>query len=153
MTMPAIRPDDLPAAGAPAAATTRRPRRPRRTYHLTAAAKAQPALRMAGDPGPVARRLSQAVAEVLAGIRPARQLDDFAAPEVIRLLCRNAGRLGGPARPPRQRPVVSSVHVREPCPGAAEACAVIDTGPRRRAIALRLDADGARWRCTALHLG
>jgi hypothetical protein len=45
------------------------------------------------------------------------------------------------------------VHVSEPADGVAEACAVVDTGPRRRAIALRLEGLDGRWRCTQLQFG
>ena len=51
------------------------------------------------------------------------------------------------------RPLVRSVHVSEPADGVAEACAVVDTGPRRRAVALRLEGMDGRWQCTALQLG
>jgi hypothetical protein len=105
------------------------------------------------DPGPLISRLAQAIAEVLAGVRSARQLDDLVAPDVIRLLCRSAGRLSARPGSSRQRPVTHSVHVSEPCPGVAEACAVINVGTRKRAIALRLEATNQHWRCTALHVG
>lgn len=105
------------------------------------------------DPRPLSRGLAQTISEVLTGARPARQLDDLAAPEVIRLLCRSAGRLMIQPGVPPSRPIVGSVHVREPCYGVAEACAVIDLGARKRAIALRLEAVDQQWRCTALHVG
>jgi hypothetical protein len=92
-------------------------------------------------------------AEVLVGARPARQLDDLTAPDVIRLLCRNAGRLAPQQGLAPVRPVVDSVHVRQPCAGVVEACAVINLGIRKRAIAIRLEAAGTHWRCTALHIG
>jgi hypothetical protein len=34
-----------------------------------------------------------------------------------------------------------------------EVCAVVDTGGRCRALALRLDGSVGRWRCTALEHG
>lgn len=105
------------------------------------------------DPRPLSRGLAQTIAEVLAGARPARQLDDLACPDVIRLLCRSAGRLTIQPGVPAPRPIVGSVHVRQPCYGVAEACAVIDLGVRKRAIALRLEAVGRQWRCTALSVG
>jgi hypothetical protein len=105
------------------------------------------------DPRTLARQLAQVIAEVLVGARPARQLDDLTAPEVIRLLCRNAGRLA--ARPGLipVRPIVDSVHLRQPRADVAEACAVVDLGVRKRAIAIRLESTDGRWRCTALHIG
>jgi hypothetical protein len=110
------------------------------------------------DPRPWCARLCQAIAEVLAGARPAHQLADVASLDVLQLLERSAGRLGGHRGGPVTRPRVASVHVSEPTPGIAEACAVVDTGPRRRALAIRveghpLDGRPARWRCTALHVG
>jgi Family of unknown function (DUF6459) len=106
------------------------------------------------DPRPWTARLAQAIAEVLAGARPAGQLSRVATLDVLQLLERGAGRLGSRAvgQPP-QRPVVGSVHVSEPRDGIAEACAVVDTGPRKRALALRLEGIDGQWRCTAVHVG
>jgi hypothetical protein len=105
------------------------------------------------DPGPCTERLTRAIAEVLAGARPPGQLCGIATLDVLRLLARGAGRLGARPGVPAQRPIVESVHVSEPCEGVVEACAVINTGPRRRALALRLEGIDGQWRCTALHLG
>jgi len=112
----------------------------------------KPAARLS-DPHPLTQRLAQAIAEVLAGARPASQLSDVASYEVVRLLGRSAGRLGARPGEPQQRPLICSVRVTEPCPGVAEACAVINTGLRQRAIALRLENGDGQWRCTALHVG
>jgi hypothetical protein len=105
------------------------------------------------DPRPWTARLAQAVAEVLAGARPATQLSRVATLDVLRLLERSSGRLGARPHSPTRRPVVSSVHVSEPRDGVAEVCAVVDTGPRRRALAMRLEGADGRWRCTALQVG
>jgi hypothetical protein len=105
------------------------------------------------DPRPWTARLAQAVAEVLAGARPATQLSRVATLDVLRLLERSSGRLGARRDCPTRRPVVSSVHVSEPRDGVAEVCAVLDTGPRRRALAMRLEGADGRWRCTALQVG
>jgi hypothetical protein len=120
-----------------------------RPLRLVAAAEPSPY----PDPRPLTRRLAQAIAEVLVGLRAAGQLSAVAATDVTRLLTRNTGRLGTPPGTPQQRPIVASVHVREPCPAVAEACAVIDLGQRKRVIALRLEAADGQWRCTALHIG
>ncbi|HTW20344.1 MAG TPA: Rv3235 family protein [Mycobacteriales bacterium] len=105
------------------------------------------------DPRPWTARLAQAIVEVLAGARPASQLSRVATLDVLALLERGSGRLGArPGGPPR-RPIVGSVHVSQPRPGVAEACAVVDTGVRKRAIALRLEGRNGQWRCTALHIG
>jgi hypothetical protein len=98
-------------------------------------------------------RLAQAIAEVLAGARPASQLCGHATLPVIRMLERNTGRLGARTGEPRHRPIVGSVHIGEPRDGVIEACAVIDVGRRTRALALRLEAVGGQWRCTAINVG
>lgn len=106
------------------------------------------------DPRGWTGRLAQAIAEILAGARPAGQLARYATLDVLEHLERSTGRLGtrtNGAAP--LRPVVASVHVSEPADGVAEACAVVNTGPRRRAIALRLEGLDGRWRCTELQFG
>jgi hypothetical protein len=105
------------------------------------------------DPRPWTARLAQAIVEVLAGARPASQLSRVATLDVLQLLERGSGRLGTRPGRPAQRPIVGSVHVSEPLDGVAEACAVVDTGPRKRAIALRLEGVNGQWRCTAVHVG
>jgi Family of unknown function (DUF6459) len=105
------------------------------------------------DPRPWTARLAQVVAEVLAGARPAAQLAGVATLEVLQLLERGSGRLGARPGGPPQLPIVSSVHVSEPRDGVAEACAVVDTGLRKRALAFRLEGANGHWRCTALHVG
>ena len=113
------------------------------------------------DPTPWTRRLTQAIAEILAGARPAAQLARYTTLDVLEHLERSTGRLGRSAegrsgsgtRAAAMRPVVSSVHVSEPADGVAEVCAVVDTGPRRRALALRLEGQDGRWRCTQLQFG
>jgi hypothetical protein len=105
------------------------------------------------DPRPLTRKLAQAIAEVLAGARPASQLSSHATYHVIRQLERNAGRLTPRVGVPQRRPLIDSLHLGEPCDGVIEACALIDTGSRKRALALRLEATGGRWRCTAVNSG
>jgi hypothetical protein len=106
------------------------------------------------DPRPWTARLAQAIAEVLAGARPAGQLSRVATLDVLHLLERGSGRLGGRRGGlPPQRPIVGSVHVSEPRDGVAEACVVVDTGPRKRALALRLEGINGQWQCTAVHVG
>jgi hypothetical protein len=105
------------------------------------------------DPRPWTLRLAQVIAEVLAGARPASQLSRVATLDVLGLLERSAGRLGSRAGGPPQRPIVGSVHLSEPTDGVAEACAVVDTGIRKRALALRLEGHDGQWRCTAVQIG
>jgi hypothetical protein len=104
------------------------------------------------DPRAWARRLAQAVVEVLAGARAPAQLSAHATLPVVQQLERaSAVALRQPSRP-RQSPLVENVHVCLPGEGVAEVAVVIDTRPRRRALAIRLEASGSRWQCTALQL-
>ena len=105
------------------------------------------------DPRPWTARLAQAIVEVLAGARPASQLSRVATLDVLQLLERGSGRLGARPGQPAQRPIVGSVHVSQPRSGVAEASVVVDTGPRKRALALRLEGVNGRWRCTAVQIG
>jgi hypothetical protein len=105
------------------------------------------------DPRQWSRRLAQAVVEVLAGARSAAQLSRFASLEVLQHLERATGRFTDRRGDQVRRPVVASVHVCEPRDGVAEACAIVDTGRRRRALAIRLEGVDGRWRCTALEIG
>lgn len=98
-------------------------------------------------------RLVQAIVEVFVGARTAAQLSPFTTLDVLHQLERWSGRLTGRDGRPPQQPRVVSVRVCEPCDRIAEVCAVVDTGPRRRAFALRLEANNSRWTCTALELG
>lgn len=135
------------------------------------------------DPAPLAHRFAQAVVEILAGDRPVAQLTRYATLEVLDQLERAVrrrthgiaatpavlARTVGPAAAPAgggtpgagagtgaaqaARPRVMSVHLSEPADGAAEACAVISAGPRRRALAFRLEGLDGRWQCTVLRMG
>jgi hypothetical protein len=73
---------------------------------------------------------------------------------VLHKLERWTGRLAvAPGGAPARRPRVASVHVCAPRDGVVEASAGVDTGIRRRAIALRFECNADTWRCTALELG
>lgn len=106
------------------------------------------------DPREWGMRFAQAVVEVLVGVRTASQLSRFASLDVLHKLERWSGRLAvAPGGAPAQRPRIASVHVSTPRDGVAEASAGVDTGVRRRAIALRFESKAGAWRCTALELG
>lgn len=107
------------------------------------------------NPRRFAGPFAQGVAEVLMGVRPPQQLAQVTTFEVLGQLERNAGRLAprivrGAARP---RPRVSTIRLCEPAAGVAEVSAVVDTGVRRRALAMRLEAIAGRWQCTVLRVG
>ena len=125
------------------------PKMPTAALRIAPSAGPDRRVRQLYDPRPTTARLAQAIAEILAGARPAAQLAAIATPDVLGLLLRNSGRLRARPGAPPQRPTVTAVHVSEPCAGVAEACAVVNLGTRCRAIAFRLELAGSRWRCTA----
>jgi hypothetical protein len=109
-------------------------------------------------PTPWAGRLVQAVIEVVSGARPVSQLVRWTTSPVYEALCASIARpvaYQGSREliPTRLAEVVRSVRVSEPRDGVAEVCAVVQQGPRCRAIALRLEGIDGRWQCTALQIG
>ena len=115
----------------------------------------QPTARVAlPDPRAWARRLVQALVEVLAGDRPLTQLVRWTSTDVYEevtalLPVRRPGR--PPAAPVRA--AVGSVHLTEPADGVAEVAATVRRGRRTTAVALRLEGLDGRWQCTALEVG
>ena len=116
----------------------------------------QPTARAAlADPRAWARRLVQALVEVLAGDRPAAQLVRWTSTEVYDEV---AALLPGPRRSGHTagralRAAVCSVHLTEPADGVAEVAATVRRGRRTTAVALRLEGLDGRWQCTALEVG
>jgi Family of unknown function (DUF6459) len=104
------------------------------------------------DPEVWSRRMAQAVAEVLCGVRPVAQLARWTSRDVYESLRRRGSRTATRAVPDR-RAVVRSVRVGLPTPGVVEACAVVVARGRVQAVALRLEGADGRWRMTALELG
>ena len=111
------------------------------------------------EPMPWAGRLVQGILEVLAGVRPLSQLVRWTTTEVydsISTRTEQRFRRTSEARGNTQHrlaEVVRSVHVSEPGDGIAEVCAIVQQGPRCRAVALRLEGIDGRWQCTALQIG
>ncbi len=101
-------------------------------------------------------RLVQAVLEVLAGQRPPQQLlrwtsDAVYADLSARVLALARRPEARQRRSPRVR--LRAVHLCEPAvDGVVEATAVVQTGGRVRAMALRLEGMDGRWQCTVLRL-
>jgi hypothetical protein len=104
------------------------------------------------DPGRWARRLLVAVLETRVGQRPLRQLSGYLSPSVQAGLMTSLARVPAPAAGHRQA-TVTSVHACVPAAGVAEISAVVFTGTRYRAIAVRLEEVDERWRCVRLQLG
>lgn len=106
------------------------------------------------DPGAWGRRLLVGLIEAAAGRRPLSQLAALLSLSVIRGIGTDFERAAVSGRPHwLHRAAVRSVRATEPADGVAELCATIETGQRIRAVALRLEAQNGRWRCTRLQIG
>ncbi|WP_157250454.1 Rv3235 family protein [Nonomuraea typhae] len=89
------------------------------------------------------RHLGQALAEVLAGRRPAESLADRLTDRAYHELL-HAGRMIETDRPP----FVGVPHVKEPKDGAIEMCLLVHGGERSHVLAVRLERRGVQWLCT-----
>lgn len=98
------------------------------------------------DPRRWAAKLTQAVVEILCRRRPAQQLVRWTDDDVHKALARRVARR---SVSPTTRAWVRSVRVCRVSDTVAEASAVVQLGPRACAVALRLEAAGDRWLCTA----
>ncbi len=89
-----------------------------------------------------ARVLVQGLLEVMAGVRPVRQLETRTSPELYLRLEALA-----PTGPTGQRGPTGlrSLHVQEHQDGVAEVCATVHRNGRAAALALRLEGDRDRW--------
>jgi Family of unknown function (DUF6459) len=130
-----------------------------------AALSAPPAAAPARDPDPDPasawpRPLAVVIVEVLAGVRPDRQLVPLATDRVRARIRSLAPLLGSDRRPRIQRMVMS-----RPTAQIVEMTVVASFGPRSRALAMRFEhaaarpaapgwpARPARWLCTAVEAG
>ena len=106
------------------------------------------------EPEPFVAKIAQAVVEVISGQRPATQLIRHTSPTVYSLLARRAlvstRRLRGEARRPA---VVRRIRLCEPADGVIEACAVVVSHGRVRALAFRLEGLDGRWLMTQVAVG
>jgi hypothetical protein len=106
------------------------------------------------DPAPWGRRLLIGMVETAGGHRPAQQLAGLLSPSVHRGLCADFDRERQSGVPHwLHRASLRSVRGTEPSEGVAELCATVEVCGRVRAIALRLEEQHGRWRCTRLQLG
>ena len=100
------------------------------------------------------RQFVQAALEVSAGRRPAGQLARWTTDEVFATLSRRAAlALRADRAGPVTAAVVRSVRLCHPAAGVVEASAVAVDRGRLRAVALRLEETGGRWRVSALEIG
>jgi hypothetical protein len=104
------------------------------------------------DPAEWAGQVARVALEVATGLRPPAQLVRWSTQPVLAALTRRhalAQRGGG--RPARA--AVRCLRVCEPAPAVAEVAAVVTDGTRVRALALRMEGEGGRWRISAFELG
>jgi Family of unknown function (DUF6459) len=100
------------------------------------------------DPRWFGRRLLIAALEALGGRRSPQQLAPHLSHAVL------SGMLTSPHRATwAQQAALRSLRVCEPADGIAEISAVVQVGPRFRAVAARLEGLDGRWRCVRLQLG
>jgi hypothetical protein len=106
------------------------------------------------DAEPFVAKISQAIVEVISGQRPAPQLIRHTDPAVYSVLARRAlvsARRHAPGA--RRAAMVRRVRVCHPVDGVVEACAVVVSHGRVRAIALRLEGLDGRWLVTQVAIG
>jgi hypothetical protein len=115
---------------------------------------------LAGTAAAWPRQFAQVMVEILAGVRPQRQIDPLAT-DRVRAQIRHLGPVLAAERRPRIQRVVTS----RPATGVMEMTVVVSFGPRSRALAMRLEyvapreaapgqpARPARWLCTELETG
>ncbi|KHK99610.1 hypothetical protein LK09_02040 [Microbacterium mangrovi] len=105
------------------------------------------------DPEALIRNLARGILEVRAGVREPAQLARFLAQEPYRALVQRATQAAQARRRSGSapvRPAISILSVRwtAPAADAIEAAVVVRPGDRIRAITMRLEAIGSRWRAT-----
>lgn len=106
------------------------------------------------DPAHWGRTLLVGLVESASGRRPLQQLAALVSASVgygLRTDFERCAQLG--QRHWTHSAVVGSVWASEPADGVAELCATLRVGRRTRAVAMRLEAHGGRWRCMRLQLG
>ncbi|MEF2977795.1 Rv3235 family protein [Subtercola sp. YIM 133946] len=111
------------------------------------------------DPGPVefVERLTWCVLEVLAGVRDLDQLGRWVTDEVYKNLSKRVT-LSSRARQVRgQRTVrptfsIGRVLLSEPAPAVFEGVVIVHGKARTRAVALRVERWGSRWRASAINV-
>ncbi|MFI7586668.1 Rv3235 family protein [Spongisporangium articulatum] len=109
------------------------------------------------DPGRWSVQFLITALEVAHGSRPASQLVRWVTPSIQEMLQRRgalAVRLRpAPAGVVRSRLRVRAVRACRLAPDLSEVAAVVQDGDRVRAVAMRLEGLGYRWRVTALQIG
>ena len=106
------------------------------------------------DPDVFTRAVCQGIVDVLAGRRAPQQMMRWLRPDLFDTLRRRASAsTGRPGALAGRRAVVRSVRTCRVTPDVVEAAAVVVDGRSARAMAIRLEAVGRRWRVTAMVIG
>lgn len=99
------------------------------------------------DPRRWAVKVAQAAVECLHGPRPVQQLVRWTTEQVYEAL---VDRVSARRSPVETAGRIRTVRLCRPAARVVESTVVIDVGRRARSVALRLEAHGDRWICTAL---
>lgn len=99
------------------------------------------------------RRIIQATMEVCEGTRSADQLTRWLAPDIRERVARRGQLARRRARRPQRGPLVRALLTCHPTDGVCEVSAVVHTGGRVRALAVRMSGVDGRWLITAFELG
>ncbi|PRY68949.1 hypothetical protein B0I08_103154 [Glaciihabitans tibetensis] len=116
----------------------------------------QPSLREElPDPAPLLENLAKSAFEIIAGARDLDQIARWVTDPVYRDLLRRVilgtrVRRRNNAPVPRPRVSVMSMTMFEPRDGVIEATILLNTHPRVRAVAIRLEGLDKRWRASVL---
>jgi len=114
----------------------------------------------AGSTAAWPRQFAQVMVEILAGVRPARQITPWTT-DRVRSQVRHLGSILATDRCPRIQRIMTS----QPTASVVEMTIVVSFGPRTRALAMRFEHVGAcegppglparpaRWLCTELETG
>lgn len=100
-----------------------------------------------------ARRMVQAVLEVCEGSRSSDQLSRWLTVDIRERITRRGQLARRRARRTARPPVVRTLRTCHVADGVCEVAAVVWSGGRIRAVALRLSGVDGRWLMTALELG
>jgi hypothetical protein len=109
------------------------------------------------DPRPLAETLARCVVEVLAGTRDIDQIARWLSTDVHahlmkRVVLARRARALRDESPGRFAFTMGSTVLCEPSDGVVEAVVIVHGRARSRAVALRLEALGPRWRASAVHV-
>ncbi|MFB2557350.1 Rv3235 family protein [Herbiconiux liangxiaofengii] len=109
------------------------------------------------DPRALAENLARCVVEVLAGTRDIDQIARWLSADVHahllkRVVLARRARAARGESPGRLTFTMGSTVLGEPSPGVVEAVVIVHGRARSRAVALRLEALGDRWRASAVHV-